>query len=97
MFRRWQWNFCKPAPPHCTRFTGSDRVISVRLESEHLGNVDQYRVTRQIPLPYTFDPPAHDSDGEDGDEDRWYSKGLVKQAFIRLQYVRSKAGRVPSG
>jgi len=25
-----------------------------RLENEHLGNVDQYRVTREIPLPYSF-------------------------------------------
>ncbi|KAJ7276062.1 hypothetical protein B0H12DRAFT_1065762 [Mycena haematopus] len=25
-----------------------------RLENEHLGNVDQYRVTREVPLPYTL-------------------------------------------
>ncbi|KAJ7634890.1 EXS family-domain-containing protein [Roridomyces roridus] len=26
-----------------------------RLENEHLGNVDQYRVTREVPLPYSLD------------------------------------------
>jgi len=36
-----------------------------RLESEHLGNMDQYRVTREVPLPYTID--TYESDG--GDED----------------------------
>ena len=27
----------------------------VRLENEHIGNTDQYRVTREVPLPYQFD------------------------------------------
>ncbi|KAF8331469.1 EXS family-domain-containing protein [Cantharellus anzutake] len=31
-----------------------------RVENEHLGNMDQYRVTREVPLPYSRD---------DGDED----------------------------
>jgi hypothetical protein len=26
--------------------------LSVRVETEHLGNADAYRVTREIPLPY---------------------------------------------
>ncbi|KAJ6595865.1 EXS-domain-containing protein [Mycena vulgaris] len=26
-----------------------------RLENEHLGNVDQYRVTREVPLPYSLE------------------------------------------
>ncbi|TCD67423.1 hypothetical protein EIP91_012395 [Steccherinum ochraceum] len=38
-----------------------------RLENEHLGNVDQYRVTREVPLPYaTYDG----GDDSDDDEDR---------------------------
>ncbi|KAJ6627864.1 EXS family-domain-containing protein [Mycena sp. CBHHK59/15] len=37
-----------------------------RVENEHLGNVDQYRVTREVPLPYSLDHPSH---GDDGDED----------------------------
>ncbi|KAF8652380.1 hypothetical protein AX16_004408 [Volvariella volvacea WC 439] len=35
-----------------------------RLENEHLGNVDQYRITREVPLPYTFDS-THDDDADD--------------------------------
>jgi len=38
-----------------------------RLENEHLGNMDQYRVTREVPLPYTFDDTACEEDDE-GDE-----------------------------
>lgn len=34
--------------------------IVVRLENEHLGNMDQYRVTREVPLPYSFDRRDHD-------------------------------------
>jgi hypothetical protein len=29
-----------------------------RLENEHLGNMDQYRATREVPLPYSFDEDA---------------------------------------
>ncbi|KAJ7269846.1 EXS-domain-containing protein [Mycena rebaudengoi] len=36
-----------------------------RLENEHLGNVDQYRVTREVPLPYSLDARG-DGDEEDG-------------------------------
>jgi hypothetical protein len=39
------------------------------VENEHLGNMDQYRVTREVPLPYTFDRDEHgDSDGDDSRE-----------------------------
>jgi len=39
----------------------------VRVENEHLGNADRYRVTREVPLPYAFedvDDKANDSDEE---------------------------------
>ncbi|KIN99651.1 hypothetical protein M404DRAFT_16490 [Pisolithus tinctorius Marx 270] len=40
-----------------------------RLESEHLGNMDQYRVTREVPLPYStleYLPEMSDDDEDDG-------------------------------
>ncbi|KAJ8503472.1 hypothetical protein ONZ45_g10826 [Pleurotus djamor] len=37
-----------------------------RLENEHLGNVDQYRITREVPLPYSFDE-SHDDDVDEED------------------------------
>ncbi|KAF9458973.1 EXS-domain-containing protein [Collybia nuda] len=40
-----------------------------RLENEHLGNMDQYRVTREVPLPYSFDDAGREDDNDDGDED----------------------------
>ncbi|KAK7463123.1 Xenotropic and polytropic retrovirus receptor 1 [Stygiomarasmius scandens] len=41
-----------------------------RLENEHLGNMDQYRVTREVPLPYSFnsEDTSHDDD-DHNDED----------------------------
>ena len=47
------------------------------MENEHLGNMDQYRVTREVPLPYSFDPTAHESDGDELDHKgfwRWRRK-----------------------
>ncbi|KAH9061077.1 EXS-domain-containing protein [Lactarius vividus] len=38
-----------------------------RLESEHIGNMDQYRITREVPLPYSFDELGYETDA--GDED----------------------------
>lgn len=35
---------------------------TVRLENEHLGNVDQYRVTREVPLPYPLETMNRDDD-----------------------------------
>ncbi|KAI0066843.1 EXS-domain-containing protein [Artomyces pyxidatus] len=40
-----------------------------RLENEHLGNVDQYRITREVPLPYSFDDLSHDTDVGDVDDE----------------------------
>ncbi|KAL0578222.1 Xenotropic and polytropic retrovirus receptor 1 [Marasmius crinis-equi] len=37
-----------------------------RLENEHIGNMDQYRVTREVPLPYSLD---ESQDGEDDDDE----------------------------
>ncbi|KAF5356935.1 hypothetical protein D9756_006619 [Leucocoprinus leucothites] len=40
-----------------------------RLENEHLGNMDQYRVTREVPLPYAFDTNHRgDYDGDDSEQ-----------------------------
>lgn len=40
------------------------------MENEHIGNADQYRVTREVPLPYSFDhgTPADDSDDDEDDQ-----------------------------
>ena len=57
--------------------------LSVRLENEHLGNIDQYRVTREVPLPYTYEDHSHESDGDEDDgadegEDEWRRGGGTK-------------------
>lgn len=46
---------------------GTGRSRPDRLENEHLGNMDQYRITREVPLPYSFDELNHETDA--GDED----------------------------
>jgi len=45
-----------------------------RLESEHLGNMDQYRVTRDVPLPYSFNNHRVDDDDE---EDPFRPSGVI--------------------
>jgi hypothetical protein len=45
------------------------------LENEHLGNMDQYRVTREVPLPYSLDDIGRDDDRDErsdkNDRVRW--------------------------
>ncbi|KAG9017993.1 hypothetical protein FRB90_012718 [Tulasnella sp. 427] len=40
-----------------------------RVENEHVGNADQYRVTREMPLPYSFDSPEARDDSDDDEND----------------------------
>ena len=51
-------------PVHLSKINFSDR-----LENEHLGNMDQYRVTREVPLPYLFNDPHRDTDPDDDDDE----------------------------
>lgn len=57
--------------PNCRSTTlGVAYGSTDRLENEHLGNIDQYRVTREVPLPYAFDrgnSGDHDDDGDDSE------------------------------
>lgn len=41
-----------------------------RVENEHVGNADQYRVTREMPLPYSFDNPEPRDDSDDDENDK---------------------------
>jgi hypothetical protein len=66
-----------------------------RLENEHLGNIDQYRVTREVPLPYSFDDTVEEEEEEeDGDKDTrrrsWMSRhstswrtGIGRSPYLR--------------
>ena len=68
MLRRWQWNFCKLL--RYLLLVGAiciDITITDRLENEHLGNMDQYRVTREVPLPYAFNDSRRDDADDDDD------------------------------
>lgn len=68
MLRRWQWNFCER--PFFSFGKHDLTSFPVRLENEHLGNMDQYRVTREVPLPYSFDDASREDDpDEDGEDD----------------------------
>ncbi|KAF8966563.1 EXS-domain-containing protein, partial [Flammula alnicola] len=39
-----------------------------RLENEHLGNMDQYRVTREVPLPYALEERNGEYEKDDDDD-----------------------------
>jgi hypothetical protein len=47
--------------------------------------MDQYRVTREVPLPYQFDDTAHEEE-EDEDEDE---DGVSHKGWRRRQRTRS--------
>jgi hypothetical protein len=51
-----------------------------RLENEHLGNMDQYRITREVPLPYSFDELNHETDAGDEDDDVQTRKKSVRSS-----------------
>ncbi|KAJ7683000.1 EXS-domain-containing protein [Mycena rosella] len=58
-----------------------------RLENEHLGNVDQYRITKDVPLPYDLDD-AH-ADDVDEDDEGSPSRKWFPQRAIRLRRQRA--------
>jgi hypothetical protein len=52
--------------------------IPDRVESEHIGHADQYRVTRDIPLPYAFDNGTpHDNTDDENHEMNDATAGAV--------------------
>lgn len=59
-----------------------------RLENEHLGNVDQYRVTREVPLPYSFENQGHDDDDYDDDDRKSISSWRSKRKAAKAQALR---------
>lgn len=77
LFIRFFWVFYIPSWPYSTVWTFMSALMEMarrivwnfyRLENEHLGNMDQYRITREVPLPYSFDIPQHDDDDEEEDK-----------------------------
>lgn len=42
--------------------------LTDRLENEHLGNMDQYRITRECPLPYSVDNPQQEDEEDEEDK-----------------------------
>ncbi|KAG8708269.1 hypothetical protein FRC09_001348 [Ceratobasidium sp. 395] len=53
-----------------------------RVENEQIGNADQFRVTREIPLPYVF-TEERDSDDEDAGERRPRRRSVRLPAALR--------------
>ncbi|KAF7426119.1 hypothetical protein PC9H_008485 [Pleurotus ostreatus] len=54
-----------------------------RLENEHLGNVDQYRITREVPLPYSFDEASQDDDNDESDAQAGVASSRMAWLFYR--------------
>ncbi|KAF9225941.1 EXS-domain-containing protein [Gyrodon lividus] len=93
---RFIWVFYIPSRgPNMTLRTFAVAVLEMirrvqwnfyRLENEHLGNMDQYRVTRELPLPYSIDSRS-DGDEEDRDEDSnrtpsWLGRQLHMRTWV---------------
>ena len=66
--------------------------MAVRVETEHLGNADAYRVTREIPLPYRR--IDHDSDS---DEPLQRTKSSTSTHGISLHLAKLRRRREDPG
>ncbi|KIJ15952.1 hypothetical protein PAXINDRAFT_155473 [Paxillus involutus ATCC 200175] len=98
---RFIWVFYIPSPgPNITWRTFVAAMLEMlrriqwnffRLENEHLGNMDQYRVTRELPLPYSIDTRSDgDGDEEDRDDDikgtaSWFGRQLHPHAGVEKE------------
>ncbi|KAH8113948.1 EXS family-domain-containing protein [Phellopilus nigrolimitatus] len=69
-----------------------------RLENEHIGNTDQYRVTREVPLPYRLDDVDNDTDdeGDDDDEENFSRRSGWGRRSVRLAPISSDEERPSS-
>ncbi|KAB5594688.1 Xenotropic and polytropic retrovirus receptor-like protein [Ceratobasidium theobromae] len=73
----WVWYIPKGGLPFKTRafiFAVLEMLRRIqwnffRLENEHIGNADQFRVTREVPLPYAFRREAASDDEDDHTEE----------------------------
>ncbi|KAK7012689.1 signal transduction protein [Favolaschia claudopus] len=70
-------------------------VYSNHIYNEHLGNVDQYRVTREVPLPYSLDEPrGNDVDDEEGSSPTtWLPQRAIpewKRAYIDYRIFKER-------
>jgi xenotropic and polytropic retrovirus receptor 1 len=73
VIRRVLWNFRGSCGLLLSNLFSRIHVSLVRLENEHIGNIDQYRVTREVPLPYIVRDDDKDdvySDNNGGTERR---------------------------
>jgi xenotropic and polytropic retrovirus receptor 1 len=90
ILRRVQWNFRQSLLFPCLGRELDSLILSrpftVRLENEHLGNADQYRVTREVPLPYSFDD-AHDSEEEEMAPTKGGGRKILRKRSVRMSTV----------
>lgn len=88
MFRRFQWNFCEYSPESLSLY----RIVMshpVRLENEQIGNTDQYRATREVPLPYAGRYQMEDDDDDESDivGEAQLSQNGKKPALLKLSRI----------
>lgn len=77
MLRRWQWNL-REFTPTLQYFVCVLMQSLVRLENEHIGNIDQYRITREVPLPYQDYKVADEGDDEGEDDGEGLPAGRAR-------------------
>lgn len=68
-------------------------LYAVRLENEHIGNTDQYRATREVPLPYNLDNAEREDESDDEDKDRDHASSSRKT--LGTLWRHSPQGLVP--
>ncbi len=61
-----------------------------RLETEHLGNADTYRITKDVPLPYTIPNRASEDEDEDGEKREKRNTGSHRLAMLRRRPTKEQ-------
>jgi len=75
------------------------------VENEHIGNADQYRVTREVPLPYAFHNVEAKDDSDNDDYQHAQQGGITPQdseaprlqsreSFVEIVNNRQRSARL---
>jgi hypothetical protein len=94
ILRRAHWNICSSLVS-ANRDRKSDILnCEDRLENEQVGNMDQYRVTREVPLPYNFQEEGEDDIGAITGPEKGLLGRLAKSKLPTMRLPRRNTGRI---
>lgn len=77
VLRRVQWSFCMTFSPLPSRSRLKCFVVPDRVENKHVHNAEEYRIIRELSMPYMFDASP-------GEEESHIARLQLKKRLARL-------------